>query len=306
MLAGMEDDAAVFRINQDLAVVQTVDFITPVVNDPYAFGAIAAANALSDIYAMGAKPVFALNIVSFPVRSMPMDTLGAILAGGAAKAAEAGAAIVGGHSVDDTTPKYGLSVTGLVEPHRLIRKSGAQPGDVLILTKPLGTGILATGVDAGIAGKEVEDVMLEVMLQLNRKAAEVMSSFPVHACTDVSGYGLLGHLKEMLGSELTATLDYGRLPILPQVWDVLKYGGVSSGTHANSRYLREQVELEQSLSPHERLVLFDAQTSGGLLLAVPDEAASAVIDALHKAGVQPAAEIGRIEERQDFQLRVRL
>ncbi len=167
----MEDDAAAFHVNADLAVVQTVDFITPIVNNPHTFGAIAAANALSDIYAMGATPVFALNIVSFPIKSMPLEILGAILSGGAEKVREAGISIVGGHSVDDTIPKYGLSVTGLVNSQNLIRKHGAQVGDVLILTKPLGTGILATGLDVGIVGEEIEEVMTRVMLELNKEAA---------------------------------------------------------------------------------------------------------------------------------------
>ncbi len=289
-------------MDQDLAVVQTVDFITPVVNDPHSFGAIAAANALSDIYAMGASPIFALNIVSFPVKSMPMDTLGAILAGGAQKAGEAGIAIVGGHSVDDTTPKYGLTVTGLVHPQKLIRKTGAQIGDVLILTKPVGTGILATGIDSGIVGEEIEAVVTGVMLELNRSAAEVMALFPVHACSDVSGFGLLGHLNEMLNSELAAVLNYSEIPILSQVWDVLKYGGVSSGTHANARYLRERVRWEGSFSPQEQLVLFDAQTSGGLLMAIPEEAAPSLISALQKAGTLAAAPVGRLEKSQGLPL----
>ena len=293
----MEDDAAAFRVNSDLAVVQTVDFITPIINDPYTFGAIAAANALSDIYAMGATPIFALNIVSFPIKSMPMEILGAILAGGAEKVKEAGISIVGGHSVDDTSPKYGLSVTGLVHPEKLIRKHGAQVGDVLILTKPLGTGILATGLDVGIAGDEVEEVMIRVMLELNKDAAQVMSSLDVHACTDVSGFGLLGHLLEMLGSDLTAVLSYEQIPILPQVWDVLKYGGTSSGTHSNAFYLRDQVSWDKSLTPQQQLVLFDAQTSGGLLMAVPEDVAPTLVAKLEEVGTLASAVIGRVENR---------
>ncbi len=304
LLSGLEDDAAAFRVNQEVAVVQTVDFITPVVNDPHTFGAIAAANALSDIYAMGAKPIFALNIVSFPIKSMPVDTLGSILAGGAEKAGEAGIAIVGGHSVDDTIPKYGLSVTGLVHPQKLIHKSGALAGDVLVLTKPLGTGILSAGIDSGIAGEEIETVVTTVMLELNRSAAEVMASHPVHACTDVTGYGLLGHLSEMLGSDLAAVLSYKEMPILPQVWDILKFGGVSGGTHANARYLRDRVKWEGSFSPQEQLVLFDAQTSGGLLIALPEEAAYDLISELRKVGTLAAAPIGRIEKRQGLPLMI--
>jgi len=297
LLTGREDDAAAFRVTSDLAVVQTVDFITPIVNDPHTFGAIAAANALSDIYAMGATPIFALNIVSFPIKSMPMEILGAILAGGAEKVREAGISIVGGHSVDDTSPKYGLSITGLVNPQKLIRKQGAQVGDVLILTKPLGTGILATGLDNGIAGGEVEEVMTRVMLELNKAAAQVMSSFAVHACTDVSGFGLLGHLLEMLGSDLTAVLSYEQIPILPQVWDVLKYGGTSSGTHSNALYLRDDVSWDTSLTPQKQLVLCDAQTSGGLLMAVSDEVATALVAKLGEVGTLASAVIGRVENR---------
>lgn len=305
MLSGLEDDAAAFSIDEKLAIVQTLDFITPVVNDPYSFGAIAAANAISDIYAMGAKPIFALNIVSFPIRSMPMETLGAILAGGAAKAAEAGIPIVGGHSVDDTSPKYGLTVTGLVDPKKLIRKSGAQVGDVLVITKPLGTGILASGVDSGIAGEEIEAALTAVMLELNLKAAQVMQPFPVHACTDVSGYGLLGHLKEMLSPDLTAILDYEKVPVLPQVWDVLKYGAVSSGTHANARYMRDLVKWEENITPQEQLVLADAQTSGGLLMAVPADMAQSLTAQLKHAGTLAAEVIGSIHSRKDYPIEVK-
>jgi selenide,water dikinase len=301
----MEDDAAAFRVTSDLAVVQTVDFITPIINDPHMFGAIAAANALSDIYAMGATPIFALNIVSFPIKSMPMEILGAILAGGAEKVREAGISIVGGHSVDDTIPKYGLSVTGLVNPQNLIRKHGAQVGDVLILTKPLGTGILATGLDVGIAGEEIEEVMIRVMLELNKDAAQVMSSFNVHACTDVSGFGLLGHLLEMLGSDLTAVLSYEKIPILPQVWDVLKYGGISSGTHSNALYLRDEVRWDKSLTPQQQFVLFDAQTSGGLLIAAPEDVAPALVAKLGEVGTLASAVIGRVENRESVVIKIK-
>ena len=304
LLSGLDDDAATYSIDENLAIVQTLDFITPVVNDPYSFGAIAAANAISDIYAMGAKPIFALNIVSFPIKTMPMETLGAILAGGASKAAEAGFSIVGGHSVDDASPKYGLSVTGLVHPQKLIRKSGALVGDALILTKPLGTGILATGIDSGIVGDEVEASLTAVMLELNLKAAQVMQLFPVHACTDVSGFGLLGHLKEMLNPDLSALLDYDKLPILPQVWDILKYGGVSGGTHSNARYLGGQVQWEEKITLFEQMVLFDAQTSGGLLMAVPAEVANSMISELTRAKTLAANIIGYIGKRKDFPIKV--
>jgi selenide,water dikinase len=301
----MEDDAAAFRVTSDLAIVQTVDFITPIINDPHTFGAIAAANALSDIYAMGASPIFALNIVSFPIKSMPMEILGAILAGGAEKVREAGISIVGGHSVDDSIPKYGLSVTGLANPQKLIRKHGAQIGDVLILTKPLGTGILATGLDVGIAGEEIEKVMIRVMLELNKDAAQVMSSFDFHACTDVSGFGLLGHLLEMLGSDLTAVLSYEQIPILPQVWDILKYDGISSGTHSNALYFRDEVRWDKSLTPQQQFVLFDAQTSGGLLMAAPEDVALALVAKLEEVGTLASAVIGRVENREDVGIKIK-
>ncbi len=301
----MTFDAAAFRVTSDLAIVQTVDFITPIINDPHTFGAIAAANALSDIYAMGASPIFALNIVSFPIKSMPMEILGAILAGGAEKVREAGISIVGEHSVDDSIPKYGLSVTGLANPQKLIRKHGAQIGDVLILTKPLGTGILATGLDVGIAGEEIEKVMIRVMLELNKDAAQVMSSFDVHACTDVSGFGLLGHLLEMLGSDLTAVLSYEQIPILSQVWDILKYGGISSGTHSNALYFRDEVRWDKSLTPQQQFVLFDAQTSGGLLMAAPEDVALALVAKLEEVGTLASAVIGRVENREDVGIKIK-
>lgn len=302
----MEDDAAAFRINNTLAVVQTVDFITPIVNDPHTFGAIAAANALSDIYAMGATPIFALNIVSFPIQSMSSEILGSILSGGAEKVGEAGISIVGGHSVDDPIPKYGLSVTGLVKPQNLIRKQGAQVGDVLILTKPLGTGILANGLDAGIAGEKIEEVMVQVMIKLNKEAAQLMSLFNVHACTDVSGFGLLGHLREMLGSNLTAVISYERVPILSEVWDVLKYGGISSGTHSNARYLRDEVKWDGILSTQHQLVLFDSQTSGGLLIALPEDEAKELLAKFLEVGTIDAAVIGYVENRKSVPIKVKV
>lgn len=302
----MEDDAAAFRIDNTLAVVQTVDFITPIVNDPHTFGAIAAANALSDIYAMGATPIFALNIVSFPIKSMSSEILGSILAGGAEKVGEAGISIVGGHSVDDPIPKYGLSVTGLVKPQNLIRKQGAQVGDVLILTKPLGTGILANGLDAGIAEEKIEEIMIQVMLKLNKEAAQLMSLFNVHACTDVSGFGLLGHLYEMLGSSLAAVISYERVPILHQVWDILKYGGISSGTHANARYLRDEVKWDGFLTTQQQLVLFDSQTSGGLLIALPEDEAKDLLTKLLEVGTIDAAVIGYVENRKSVPIKVKV
>ncbi|MCL5960853.1 MAG: selenide, water dikinase SelD, partial [Chloroflexi bacterium] len=225
LLVGMNtlDDAAVYRVSDELAIVQTIDFITPVVDDPYNFGAIVAANALSDIYAMGAKPLFALNIVGFPAKTLPMSILGEILRGSADKAAEAGASIVGGHSIDDNEPKYGLAVTGIVHPDQVVTNAGAKPGDVLVLTKPLGTGIITTGIDRLLVGERTVERVTAVMSELNRRAAEAMVQVAVNGCTDVTGFGLLGHLHEMAKARgVAAEVTLETIPVLPETWELLK------------------------------------------------------------------------------------
>jgi len=279
-------DAAVYRLSDELALVKTVDYITPIVDDPFAFGAIAAANALSDIYAVGARPVLALNLVGFPVKTLPMSMLDEILRGGATKLAEAGVALGGGHSIEDFEPKYGLSVTGIVHPGRMVTHAGARPGDILILTKPLGSGIITTGIDRGLARDDTIARVTAVMAQLNRAAAEAMLAVGVDACTDVSGFGLLGHLRELAAaSGVRARIHAGQVPVLPEAWDLARQDAIPDGSHNNARYLAGYVDWAPGISAEARAVLCDAQTSGGLLMAVPPEQEAALTKRLRQAGV---------------------
>ncbi len=298
------DDAAVYAIRKDLALVQTVDFITPIVDDPYTFGAIAAANALSDIYAMGARPVTALNLAAFPVRSLPLTILGEILRGAAETVSGAGAVTVGGHTIDDPDPKFGLAVTGLAPPDRIVSKAGGRPGDALILTKPLGTGILTTALDRRLIGEEELQEAVQSMRTLNRVAAEVMVEVGVHACTDVSGFGLLGHLHELAESSgVSARISLDRVPVLPRVWDLARRNAVPGGSRNNQRYLIEHVTWGKHIKPEEQVVVCDAQTSGGLLMAVPPRRKARLLAALQKRGV-PACEIGRLTRGNPGQIHV--
>jgi len=279
-------DAAVYRLSDDLALVQTVDYITPIVDDPFAFGAIAAANALSDIYAVGARPVLALNLVGFPLKTLPLSMLDEILAGAAAKLAEAGVALGGGHSIEDFEPKYGLSVTGIVHPGRMVTNAGAQPGDVLVLTKPLGLGIITTGIDRGLVTDDVIAAVTAVMSQLNRAASEVMQAVGVHACTDVSGFGLLGHLREMVeASGVGATVSLDRVPVLPEAWELVEKDSIPDGSRNNHRYLGGFVAWAPEISAKAQVILCDAQTSGGLLIAVPAHKGITLLEQLRQAGV---------------------
>ncbi len=290
------DDAAVYRLTDDLAIVATVDYFTPIVDDPYAFGQIAAANALSDIYAMGARPLFALNLVGFPRGKLPLDVLGAILQGGAEKAHEAGIHIIGGHSIDDPEPKYGLCVIGQVHPERVITKAGARPGDVLFLTKPLGSGIISTAIKRGLATPELIAEITTVMAALNRPGAEAMTAVGVDAATDITGYGLLGHLREMVqASGVRACVYLHEVPVIPAVWELARAGIVPGGTRRNLESLEGFVTWDPALDETARLVLADAQTSGGLLIAVPRERADDLATALRRAGALTAAPIGEIE-----------
>ena len=292
------DDAAVYRLSDELALVETVDFITPVVDDPYAYGAIAAANALSDVYAMGAKPVIALSIVGFPTKSLPLSVLGEIMRGSGDKAAEAGVSIVGGHSIDDNEPKYGLSVTGLVHPQKMVTNAGARPGDVLVLTKPLGTGIITTGIDRRLVDRRTTDRVIALMASLNRAASEAMVSVGVNACTDVTGFGLLGHLRAMArASGVGARVSLSKVPVLAEAWDLAAAGVVPEGTHNNHRYLRDEVLWDAGISREAQLVLCDAQTSGGLLIAVATERKDDLLQAIAAGGIE-ASEIGQILEKK--------
>jgi selenide, water dikinase len=291
------DDAAVFELNAELGLVATLDFFTPIVDDPTTFGAIAATNALSDVYAMGGQPLFALNVAGFPREGLPLDVLGQILAGGAAKAAEAGISIIGGHTIDDPEPKYGLVVIGRVAPDRIVRNVGARPGDRLFLTKPLGSGIITTAIKRGQASPELTERIVRVMTTLNRSGAEAMAEVRPNAATDVTGFGLLGHLWEMTsGSGVGAIVRLDDVPVLPEVWDLARRDVVPGGTRRNLASLVDRVVWGPGVDEIDRLVLSDAQTSGGLLIAVPPERAAALREALTRRGTLAKAEIGEIVE----------
>lgn len=297
LLVGYEtgDDAGVYRLTPDLALIQTVDFFTPVVDDPYTYGAIAAANSLSDVYAMGGRPLLALNIVCYPCHG-DLEVLSEILRGGAAKVAEAGALLVGGHTVQDEEPKYGLAVTGTVHPDRLVTNAGARPGDALILTKPLGTGIITTAIKGGLASPDLIEIACATMATLNRSAAEAMQEVGVHACTDITGFGLIGHALEMArASEVTLYLEADRVPLLPEVRELASAGCIPGGTFSNRVYFQPEVAVQKDLTEEEQLIFFDAQTSGGLLIAVPPERADALLRQLNQRGVGEAALIGEVK-----------
>lgn len=294
---GTSDDAAVYRLSPELALVQTIDYITPLVDDPYQFGQIAAANALSDVYAMGGAPLLALNVVAFPTDALPIAVLAEILRGGADKAQEAGARIIGGHSIDDREPKYGLAVTGLVHPDRVWRNSTAKPGDRLILTKPLGMGIVSTAIKRDLASAALIERAVGVMTTLNKNAARATLEIGVDAATDVTGFGLLGHLHEMTaGSGVSAEIRFRDVPVLREVPDLAAQGVVPGGTKRNLAFVEPFVSFATTLDPVQRLILADAQTSGGLLLAVAPDRAAALLHALHTQGVPVFAEIGTITD----------
>jgi len=299
------DDAAIYRISEGKALVQTVDFITPVVDDPYSFGAIAAANSISDIYAMGAKPLIALNLIAFPNNSLPLEVLSQILRGGVEKAQEAQLTIVGGHTISDPEPKYGLAVTGLIDIDRIITNSNARPGDCLVLTKPLGIGIITTAIKREQAPPPLIEKAIAVMSTLNRAAAEAMEQVGVHACTDITGFGLLGHLREMTaGSGVGAEVYLSRIPVIEETWDLARRGIVPGGTHANRNFLRDEVIWDERISQEEQLVLCDAQTSGGLLISVAAEKEESLLQALREKGSPVALTIGRIVEEERGKIRV--
>lgn len=292
---GGRADAAVYRLADDLALVQSVDLITPVVDDPYCFGQIAAANALSDLYAVGARPITALNVVGFPVETFPLSVLEAILRGGAEMVQAAGASVVGGHTIDDLEPKYGLAVAGLAHPDRVVTNAGARPGDRLVLTKPLGLGVITTAIDRRLASPASAERAVEVMVTLNRGASAAMARVGVSACTDVTGFGLIGHLHQLAGaSGVAVRIAFERVPVLEAAWPLAARGCFPAGTERNRRDLAHSVRWAAPLAPHEELVLCDAQTSGGLLIAVPAERTAALLDALAAERVPVVAEIGEV------------
>lgn len=295
LLVGIEtaDDAGVYKLDEKTALIQTVDFFTPIVDDPYMFGQIAAANSLSDVYAMGGKPLTVMNIVAFPMCKLGPEVLLKILEGGQDKVAEAGAVIVGGHTVDDDEPKFGLSVTGLCHPNRVLTNANAQPGDMLVLTKPVGTGVLATAARADMFPAGVEAASLS-MATLNRKAAEVMAMHNVHACTDITGFGLLGHIYEMaVGSKTDIQIDAKSVPLLPEAAEAAAMGLVPGGAYDNRNYL-SSVRFAEAVPECLRDLFFDPQTSGGLLMSVAESEADNLLADLLQAGIREAAIIGRV------------
>ena len=298
------DDAAVYRLDNNTAIVVTVDFFTPITDDPYEFGSVAAANSLSDVYAMGGKPLVALNVVGFPAE-LAVEMLGDVLRGGYDKATEAGCLIVGGHTVDDAEPKYGLSVVGLVEPGREVSNANAQPGDVLVLTKPIGTGIITTGCKQGITPDAILKNAVDVMATLNKGAAEAMMRTGINSCTDITGFGLMGHLRGMArGSNVGAVIDASAVPVLPGVWDLLEKNVVPGGTFRNMNGVDDSVDWEEGISDQQRLLLCDAQTSGGLLISVTRGKVDQLISELETSGVETRALVGEITSENAGRIRV--
>jgi len=299
LLVGYEtsDDAAVYRLSPEIALISTVDFITPPVDDPYWFGQIAAANSLSDVYAMGGIPLTALNLVMFPSQKLDMGLLKEILRGGNDKIREADASMAGGHSVDDNEPKYGLAVTGKIHPDRILTNCGSRPGDALILTKPLGTGVLFNANRSGKLPYADLEAVLPLIAALNRRATEAASSFEVHACTDVTGFGILGHTFEIArGSSVQIELVYDRLPFYPHARQMYQKGETTGSNKANRQLVDGHWEAVKRMASDEEELLFDPQTSGGLLLSVPQADADELIAALQAAGVENAVRVGQVSE----------
>jgi selenide,water dikinase len=297
LIVGLEkaDDAGVYRLSEELAIIQTVDFFTPIVDDPCVFGQIAAANALSDVYAMGGTPLTAMNIVCFPIKTLDISVLREILRGGLEKMAEAGVALVGGHSVDDVELKYGLSVTGTVHPRKVITKGGARVGDKLILTKPLGTGIINTAVKGKLAGEETANRAAECMAALNRVASQLMQEVGVSACTDITGFGLLGHACEMIqDSDTGMRIRMSAVPLLPETVEFARMGMIPGGTYRNKEFRAAMIQASSGLPDYVLDVLFDPQTSGGLFIAVSSERADRLLSRLRQSGVAEAAVVGEV------------
>ena len=299
------DDAGVYRLRPDLAIVNTVDFFTPIVDDPYMFGQIAAANSLSDVYAMGGEPATALNIVCFPRGKMDIRVLGEVLRGGADKVRESGAVVVGGHSIIDEEIKYGLAVTGVVHPDRILRNVGAREGDVLVLTKPLGTGIATTALKRGNASEASIQQAVASMAALNKYAAAVMQGYDVHACSDVTGYGLLGHGLEMTsGGNISIVFEAACLPLIPDVAALAGTGNLTGGCKRNREYLDDKTVIDAGVSDALAEVALDPQTSGGLLIAVAEKDGEDLVRALANRGVPAAAMVGYVTARKDHAVRL--
>lgn len=301
LLVGHEtsDDAGVYKLTDSIALIQTIDYFTPIVDDPYMFGQIAAANALSDVYAMGGEPKTVLNIVGYPVKKLGPDLLAEILRGASDKVKEAGAVTVGGHSIDDQEPKFGLSVTGLAHPDKIWKNVGAVPGDVLVLSKPIGVGIMTTGIKRSAVTAEQEQEVTETMALLNKSAADALKSFDPHAVTDVTGFGLLGHGSEIArGSDVTFEITLSKVPVLEGTYELAAKGVVPGGSKSNHKWLENDVVYEE-ISSEEQLVLCDAITSGGLLVSLAENEAEHYVAALKEQGLNHAAIIGKVTEKKD-------
>lgn len=302
LLTGFEhaEDAGVYKLSADQALVQTLDFFTPIVDDPFTFGQIAAANALNDVYAMGGKPITAMNIVCFPVRSMDKNILRDILRGGLDKMREAGVLLIGGHSVEDNELKYGLAVTGLIHPDKVLFNRGARVGDCLILTKPLGTGIVSTAIKAGEANAAVIAAATACMTRLNKKVTEIMiAAGDIHACTDITGFGFLGHACEMIeGENIGLRINSAAVPVLAGVQELIETGFVPGGLYRNKDFRIKQVEKEKTCPDWLFDLLFDPQTAGGLFFSLPQDKGEALVKKIHKAGIIDAAIVGEVVAAQ--------
>ena len=297
MLVGLEtsDDAGVYLLNEKIALVQTVDFFTPIVDDPFTFGQIAVVNALSDVYAMGGKPLTALNLAAFPIKTLPSSILREILRGGLSKMVEAEVALIGGHTVEDPEIKYGLAVTGVVDPGRILSNAGAKPGDRLVLTKPLGTGVIATALKGEMASQEAIEKMVACMLTLNRTASETMQTLEAHGCTDITGFGFIGHALEMASaSQVGLVIQSKSIPFLPKA---LEYGGMGllpGGAYSNRQFFSCKVEVDPAVSSLLVDLLYDPQTSGGLLVSLPPGGAEKMVEALREKGHYDATIVGEV------------
>jgi selenide,water dikinase len=303
LLVGFDtmDDAGVYRVSPDLAVISTCDFITPPVDDPAWFGRIAAANALSDVYAMGGRPILALNLVMFPSKKLGKEVLKAILAGSYEKVIEAGAALGGGHSVDDLEPKYGLAVTGVVHPDKVLTNAGAKPGDALVLTKPIGTGVLFNANRAGKIPRTLTESMLPTVAALNKKALETASNYTIHALTDVTGFGLAGHALEIAkASQVRMTLALSQVRVYEGAYEMYQKGITTGSNKPNRAICKGLISFEKDIKPREQEILFDPQTSGGLLISLPIEEAHALVQAMRMADIPWASVIGVVEAGKPF------
>jgi selenide,water dikinase len=289
------DDAGVYKLSDELAIIQTIDFFTPIVDDPYDFGQIAVANALSDVYAMGGKPLTAMNVVCFPTKKLDISILKDILKGGVDKMIEAGVTLVGGHSIDDAELKYGLSVTGIVHPKRMITNAGAKVGDKLVLTKPLGTGIISTALKAGKVSQETIARVTKYMATLNKKASDLMQEAGVYACTDITGFGFLGHACQLAqNSQVGIKVSCGSVPLFTEVINFAKAGLCPGGLKRNREFYGKMVEFSKQVPDYIKDILFDPQTSGGLLISLASEEAELLVRRLKKAGIPEAAIVGEV------------